>query len=433
MLLKTGFSDDSYFIDVADETISLKCAEDCPDYVGKLVIARPMKIRDIETSDDIQINTCHFTLIESNIALLAAHCAFPWIQNNWREESGEDCSKVFSFYLKDGKMARCRKILTPIEANPNRTHTHPDTLLIELDKFEDTQNVTVNTELIDFRASRNEYIIWGEETGQEDKIVKRKCHQVERSLLTPLRTAGIRNSTFVLLECDGPVVSGWSGAGVWHKGEHIGVVSQAVSTTGYHVSEFGNNKAIVSLNYCAYPWRDETQVSCIVGTDVFLDALKETYYLGIDLAVLWQENTINQLSRHFKAHHLEYIKESNEASLISSRFFQTVCLKKDMFEDNQRNSKPFSFRLLKDVQMDLERFAPKYLKTNSNSSIVGLHGVSSRDEGLGGNFHLPLDFNILDGMIDLREDKAHFYVGAKSFEDLQDTKFEVLSFPFCSF
>lgn len=364
---------DEYFIDVADRTVTLGCADDCPPSVGKLIIARPMLVRDIIDASDIQVENCHATLIAPDKILTAAHCAFRWEYGGWKEQAQGDCSKVFGFYLNDGQgHARCSKILDPIEVSRSRKHTHPDSLVIQLDRSFDGFESIVATPL--FEDILNDVVqIWGESANQ---LERRECVIIENSVLTPLAPEG----AYIALECDGPIVSGWSGSSVFLAGESIGVVSQAISQTGHHEALFGRNKAVISLNYCAHRFGADRE-NCRLTEAQFERALYEIYYAAVDLERDWINQFIAMLERNFPQARFEYTV-SDRQSLPRTRGFKRVT--PDIADK----------RIPHFVELDFRSFHPKYVRFNAQTQIIGLYGVLTvLEPGIGGRFYLPPIFH----------------------------------------
>jgi hypothetical protein len=374
-------SNDEYFIDVADQTVTIQCLDDCPASAGKLIIARPMKISQIQTPDDIQIGTCHATLIAPDKILTAGHCAFRWSHGGWMEQAKNDCSKVFSFYLNDGvQKARCKKILDPIEVSLSRKHTFPDGLVIQLDQsFEEYWSYVATPQMSSIVDDVVQ--IWGESTNPENAglLVRRECQVIPESVLVPLAPKG----AYVAVECDGPIVAGWSGASAFLAGESIGVVSQSISQTGHHQSLFGNNKAVISLNRCANRF-GSTANGCRISEEEFDRALFEIYYSAVDKEILWINQTRSSLERTFSGSQFEYVIIDNETG-ARTRGFKRV-------DDYTLDQRIPSF-----VELDFTSFHPKYVRFNSRTQIIGLFGVSPvLEPGIGGRFYLPVLFHFED-------------------------------------
>jgi hypothetical protein len=373
-----AFSSDEYFIDIADQSVSIQCLDDCPASVGKLIIARPMKISDITDSSDIQVESCHATLIAPDKILTAGHCAFRWTHGGWDEQAQGDCSKVFSFFLNDGlNKARCLKILDPVEVGLSRKHTSPDAIVIQLDQsFEESWSQVATPDL--FTVLDDIVQIWGESTNPQEtnQLVRRECQVIANSVLAPLAPSG----AYIAVECDGPIVSGWSGASAFLAGESIGVVSQSVSQTHHHSTLFGNNKAVISLNRCAHRFGPNLN-GCRLSEYEFDQALFEFYYSAVDKEPRWINQTISSLERTFPGSKFIYLVIDNQNGSRKRGFKRQ--------DDNGLSPATPSF-----VELDFTSFHPKYVRFNSRSQVVGLFGVSPIIEpGIGGRFYLPMIFH----------------------------------------
>ncbi len=372
-------SADTYFIDIADETFSQVSCEDCPDNVGKMIIARPMTLGEMEDPSDIQLNTCHFTLIEPNVIQTASHCAFPWTLGEWNNDAQGDCSKTFGFYLPGGRVARCEEIISDSEASPNLKHTRPDTVLMRIDKSFDLETPTTSESGV--------YQIWGSMDDQHI-LEKRTCQIVRKSILSPLRIVGIKESGFMTLTCDGPIIKGFSGAGVFKDGALVGNISQAISETPFSPSVFGNNEVTVSIQSCSpllETGMSQVPAHCFSSNNVFDQAVQESHFRPLDGETQWQDEMIKRFEGSLTGIRFSYSTRQNQ-EVLKERGFKTQCVTSSFHQAQSVEGVIVTF-----IRLQTEKMHEKFVHYGDSTEIVGYWGMYEKDPVVG-SFFVNLDF-----------------------------------------
>ena len=376
-------SPDTYFIDIADETFSQVSCEACPENVGKMIIARPMTLGEIKDPSDIKLHTCHFSLVAPNIVQTASHCGFAWSLGGWDDEAEGECSKVFGFYLPGGRVARCKRVLADSEASPNLKHTRPDTLLIEID-----QSFRINEPpIVETEEESHPFEIWGS-MDDEHVLEKRTCRLVENSILSPLRTAGFTDSAFLTLSCDGPIIKGFSGAGVFQNGQLVGNISQALSETGFSPSVFGNNEVTVSRQNCSpdlYSGMNAAPSSCFFSEDFFDQALLEVHFQPLDRESLWQQSMIDRLQKSIDGIRFSYMTHKRR-EVLKDRGFGPQCVSLSYYNEKEDEGEMLSF-----IRLETEKMHQKFIHYNEFTEILGYWSMYDEDP-IVGSFFLGLDF-----------------------------------------
>ncbi len=380
LLNVSAFAQD-YVIDKVDELIHRTC-EACPPFVGEAFIATPGQTSKKYPSDKIQVFGCHFSLIEKNKVLLAAHCARSWPTQEWQELSQGDCGKVAGFYFPKTAQfpeakARCRRFVSPVYLRSGVKQLEPDHLIVELDR--EVERPTTQVQFNDLQP-QTPYFIWGYDSATKS-YAKRTCWTLPGpSVLTPLSLNS--SGGYQTVTCDGDLEQGWSGASLLDSQNHVvGLVSFGVDQSGYDLSQFGKNEVGVALSKCIS--ETESPSLCFTNESTQFQFLVQIYLAGVDQGLYWQTSTIGILEKTIAGLKFEYHQyRDNPTDLFYKPSFKATCIQRDIYKDK------------KDVVLyavgSLESMKAKFFTFNKDTTVSGI--LEKQRNGSGGSFTLMFDF-----------------------------------------